>query len=699
MNFSRIGRSLSRSSRAKDYLRGDAKLGTLLGATRTNVHSEGTELGLGFFRGYVPHCRARGNGILSSLPDFKCVAANRNIHYRLFFSEGPKKNSEKFYPKEKEETPKGEDKKHESKEESETNTDDHGNVYTIEMPLMEFIISCLVMTLFVKVFLHREKQQINFQEFRKELLEPGLVDHIVVSNKSVAKIYVRNTPRNQTDGEAVEGTLPGNGTGGQYKFYFNIGSVKYFEKKLEAAQEALGLDPHDYVPVIYSFEVDWDHEFMRYAPTMIALLVGSLLYMDYLRGDVKLGTLLGTTRTNVHSAGTELGLGFFRGYVAHDRARGNGILSSLPDFKCVAANRNIHYRLFFSEGPKKKNYEKFYPNEKKEIPKGEDKKHESKEESETYTDEHGNVYKFPFKQIFISSLVMTLVVKLFDRCEAQQVNFSMAKVIHIGKMVYLLDELYAAVTDSLLINFQEFKKELLEPGLVDHIVVSINKSIAKIYVRNTPLNQTDGEAVEGTLPANGTGGQYKFYFNIGSVKSFEKNLEAAQEALGLDPHDYVPVTYSFEVDWDQEFMSGHKGAREILNIGKAYITKVDKKAKTKFFLKDVSGCDEARQEIMESVHFLENPKKYEQLGVSRPTCRPKPKQTRFPRQIHRPIPDPALEEVSFPTLQLKFQTHYQTQWPQPRHVTQSRDPPLQQASIDNFFQNEGKRQSEESSTD
>ncbi|XLR13172.1 ATP-dependent zinc metalloprotease FTSH 10, mitochondrial [Arachis hypogaea] len=245
---------------------------------------------------------------------------------------------------------------------------------------------------------------------------------------------------------------------------------------------------------------------------------------DYLRGDVKLGTLLGTTRTNVHSAGTELGLGFFRGYVAHDRARGNGILSSLPDFKCVAANRNIHYRLFFSEGPKKKNYEKFYPNEKKEIPKGEDKKHESKEESETYTDEHGNVYKFPFKQIFISSLVMTLVVKLFDRCEAQQ------------------------------INFQEFKKELLEPGLVDHIVVSINKSIAKIYVRNTPLNQTDGEAVEGTLPANGTGGQYKFYFNIGSVKSFEKNLEAAQEALGLDPHDYVPVTYSFEVDWDQEFM-------------------------------------------------------------------------------------------------------------------------------------------------
>ncbi|RYR16290.1 hypothetical protein Ahy_B04g073288 isoform A [Arachis hypogaea] len=93
MIFSRIGRSLSRSSRAKEYLRGDAKLGTLLGATRTNVHSQGTELGLRFFRGYVAHARARGNGILSSLPDFKCVPANPKIHYRLFFSERSKKNS------------------------------------------------------------------------------------------------------------------------------------------------------------------------------------------------------------------------------------------------------------------------------------------------------------------------------------------------------------------------------------------------------------------------------------------------------------------------------------------------------------------------------------------------------------------------------------------------------------------------------
>lgn len=168
---------------------------------------------------------------------------------------------------------------------------------------------------------------------------------------------------------------------------------------------------------------------------------------------------------------------------------------------------------------------------------------------------------------------------------------------------------------KLQISFQEFKNKLLEPGLVDHIVVT-NKSVAKVYVRSTPSNRSRGDTVEGPVAqgpdsdkdTRGKKGQYKYYFNIGSVESFEEKLEEAQEALGIDHHDHVPVTYNSEIGWYQEVMrfaptllllgtlmymgrrmqgglgvggGGGKGARGIFNIGKAHITKVDKNAKNK----------------------------------------------------------------------------------------------------------------------
>lgn len=311
-------------------------------------------------------------------------------------------------------------------------------------------------------------------------------------------------------------------------------------------------------------------------------------------------------------------LGFLRGYFAFVGARTKFIpKESLSDLNFLIANPKLR-RFFSSEAPKKKNYQNFYPKKKKEIPKGNEQKSKSKGDSNT-EDETKFRVEIP---IYFRDLVTLLVV--------------------IG-----LYSSFSSVLEQQQISFQEFKNKYLEPGLVDHIVVH-NKSVAEVFVRSSPRNQTS-EVIQGSssgAATKGHGGQYKCFFNIGSIESFEEKLEEAQEALNIDPHDFVPVKYVSGMVWYQELLrfvptllllgslfclgrrmrgglgvgggGGGRSGRGIFNIGKAHITKVDKNAKNKIYFKDVAGCDEAKQEIMEFVHFLKNPRKYEELGAKIP---------------------------------------------------------------------------------
>uniref|UniRef100_A0A2P2JAF0 Uncharacterized protein MANES_09G092500 n=1 Tax=Rhizophora mucronata TaxID=61149 RepID=A0A2P2JAF0_RHIMU len=71
----------------------------------------------------------------------------------------------------------------------------------------------------------------------------------------------------------------------QYNGYINIGSVESFEEMLEEAQEALGIDPHNYVPVTYVNEFNRFQELMRFVPA--ALLLGALWFMGQkVQGDL-----------------------------------------------------------------------------------------------------------------------------------------------------------------------------------------------------------------------------------------------------------------------------------------------------------------------------------------------------------------------------------------------------------------------------
>lgn len=111
------------------------------------------------------------------------------------------------------------------------------------------------------------------------------MDRIEVVNRSVAEVYVRNCPRKTGERKNDVPQIPDNekaatGNISQYKYYLlNVGSVELFEEKLEKAQKSLGIDPRDFVPVVYVYvsQVDWYEKLITFAPT--ALLMATFYFM------------------------------------------------------------------------------------------------------------------------------------------------------------------------------------------------------------------------------------------------------------------------------------------------------------------------------------------------------------------------------------------------------------------------------------
>ncbi|ORY90315.1 peptidase family M41-domain-containing protein [Leucosporidium creatinivorum] len=126
-------------------------------------------------------------------------------------------------------------------------------------------------------------REITWQEFHSAFLSKGLVDKLTVVNRAKVRVSLHSNatgtmyPSTNDANSASTTSSPASSTGGG-AYYFSIGSVEAFERKLDDAQKELGIPSSERVPVAYHDEIPFLQTVMHFAPTL--LLAGLLFYIS-----------------------------------------------------------------------------------------------------------------------------------------------------------------------------------------------------------------------------------------------------------------------------------------------------------------------------------------------------------------------------------------------------------------------------------
>jgi len=111
-------------------------------------------------------------------------------------------------------------------------------------------------------------RDITWEELRKNFLDKGLIEKLIVDGMRV-KVELNR--------EAVRAMYPET-QAEKYTYYFSIGSVDAFERKLEEAQKELGIPSAERIPVSYASAGAWSSMFFAFGPTLF--FVGLLVLMS-----------------------------------------------------------------------------------------------------------------------------------------------------------------------------------------------------------------------------------------------------------------------------------------------------------------------------------------------------------------------------------------------------------------------------------
>jgi len=176
------------------------------------------------------------------------------------------------------------------------------------------------------------------------------------------------------------------------------------------------------------------------------------------------------------------------------------------------------------------------------------------------------------------------------------------------------------------VSFSRFEDMALK-GDLEKVEIT-NKKYAYIYLKKEALTKDDykdaGKSSLGVKP--------HYFFNIGPEENFANKIDKLNERLP----NKIELSYVEKQNWLGPILSfvlpfllilgiwmlimrkvGGGGAGpggQIFNIGKSKAMLFEKNSMTNTTFEDVAGLDEAKEEVMEVVDFLKNPKKYTSLG-------------------------------------------------------------------------------------
>ncbi|HZY83175.1 MAG TPA: ATP-dependent zinc metalloprotease FtsH [Cyclobacteriaceae bacterium] len=181
-------------------------------------------------------------------------------------------------------------------------------------------------------------------------------------------------------------------------------------------------------------------------------------------------------------------------------------------------------------------------------------------------------------------------------------------------------------------TWNEFESKMLRRGAVDHLVV-LNKETVQVYIKKEFAADTLFREVMNTAIGVSSGPHY--VFTVGSVESFERKMDLAQQDVPQD--NRIAITYVEQKSWTNllgwiiplvlliimtRFLfsqrSNGTGPGSLFSFGRTTAKLFEDDGKSKVTFDEVAGLEEAKIEIKEIVDYLKNPERYMRLGAKIP---------------------------------------------------------------------------------